>query len=300
MAKIEVGRGVSVDPAGFLAHLDDFCKVMGRGMGPVLLDQSGKFCLDMIKFTRPFTGKSPGNGDSVAAKKRGIENIRSSVYKIFSPIDKATANQVADLNDYEVFKLWNRRAGTKAGRTLKWKQFQPRFARGKTYGFIPSGGISTIAKVHTDAREDAGHGPLKAVYRNMKGPIFIVAKESDLKSYIKQKAASVGRLKSAYAFAATRIGSRETFRDWTRNPLGEKYAIGINQVNALNKPSVTVGNSIGLKGMRGGLENYIQIAINARAYAMRVQMAQELKKRKQTVWGAFRAGQGLASHSYFR
>jgi hypothetical protein len=81
--------------------------------------------------------------------------------------------------------------------------------------------------------------------------------------------------------------------------LGAKDAIGINQVNDLNKPSVTVGNAIGLKGMRGGLDNYIQIAINTRAYAMRVQMAQELNKRKLTVWGAYQAGQGLASHKYF-
>jgi len=299
MAKIQVRRGVTVDPAGFLAHIADFCKIMGRGMGPVLLDQSGKFCSDMIKFTRPFTGKSPGNGDTGAAKKKGIENITASVYKIFAPIEKATAYQIADLNDYGVFKLWNRRAGTKSGRSMKWTQFQPKFARGNSYGFIPAGGLSTIGQVHTQAREDGGHGPLKSMYRNMKGPIFIVAKESDLKKYIKQKTASVGRLKSAYAFAAAQIGSKESFKDWTRNPLGAKYAIGINQVNDLNKPSVTVGNSIGLKGMRGGLENYIQIAINARAYAMRVQMAQELNKRKLSVWGAYRAGDGLASHKYF-
>lgn len=299
MAKIQVRRGVTVDAEGFLAHLQDFCKIMGRGMGPVLLDQAGKFCLDMVKFTRPFTGKSPGDGASNASKKKGIENIKTSVYKIFTPIDRATASQIADINDYGVFKLWNKRANTKAGRAMKWKQFQPRFAKGRSYGFIPAGAISTIGQVHTAAREDDGHGPLKSMYRTMKGPIFIVAKESDLKSYIRKKSESVGRLKSAYSFAAAQIGSNEKFAAWAQNPAGAKNAIGINQVNALNMPSVTVGNSIGLKGMRGGLENYIQIAINARAYAMRVQMAQELNKRKLTVWGAFQAGQGLASHKYF-
>jgi len=302
MAYVEVSKGVSVDSEGFLAHLEDFCKIMGRNMGDVLLDQSGKFCLDMVKYTRPFTGSSPGDGNTTNAQKKGRLNIKNSVYKIFRPIQFATVSQIADLNDFGVFKLWTKRKGeARAGKIARWVNFQKKYRRGNTYGFLPSGSGGTIASFHTSARTDDGHGPLKSMYRQ-KGapPIFIVEKENEIKALIRAKEKDVGKLKSAYWFAAQQIGSKERFPSWVQNSAGSRTAIGINQVNAFKMPSVTVGNTIGKRGMRGASENFVQVAINHRAYSMRVLMANKLNKEKTTVWEAYKQGRGLASHRYFR
>ena len=295
--KIQIGsRGTTVDASGFLAHLRDFSVVMGRNIGDVILDQAGKFCLDMVNYSRPFTSKT--DGGSPASRKKGLGNIKKSLYKIFQPIDKATPEEIADINDYGVFKLWSKRTGSGSRGKTRWVQFQKKFATGKTVGFIPAGGSGTIESFHSQARTDDGHGPLKSSYRQTKGPIFIVAKESDIKSVIKKRSESVGRLKSAYYFSALNVGSKERFPAWVQNPKGATNAIAVNQILAPELPSVTVGNTVGRRGMRG-VENAVQVALNHRAYAMRVLIAQRLKKEGKTVWGAFQGGQGLTSHRSF-
>lgn len=278
-----------MDARAFLLHLREFAHVMGRSLGDVIQDQAGKFCRDMINYTPPYPAGqkgTPKNGDTLAAKAHGVDNITRSVFKILRPIDRAKANQVADTHNVDAFRLWAENHGSKKRpHLLKWKQFQPKFSRGNDIAFIRAGDLDTIERLHYKARDDGGHGRLKSFYR-MKGspPLALVEREDDLKKYIKQRALSVGKLKSTWYFAAQKIGSKEKFPAWVQNAGGTSDAIGVNQLDTPNLPSVTVGHRKGRRGMAKAAENFIEISRNYRAYAMRVQMAAKVNKEGNSVW----------------
>ena len=61
-------------------------------------------------------------------------------------------------------------------------------------------------------------------------------------------------------------------------------------------PSVTVGNLIGNKLNN---ESNLRMALNHRAFAMRVRMAAELKKQGKTLWDATMSGQIGGTRSGF-
>jgi len=282
---IKVAKGVEVDDAAFLAHLHDFSLVMGRSMGEVIRQQAGLFCKDMVKYTRPFT--SPSQGATGASKKVGIKNVNDSLYTIFRPLKTATKGQVASLGSPAVFKLWNRRNGTEATKKMRWEPFQARYGNGKKVEFIGAGDMGKMKSMHTSLRLDNGRGGLKPSARKSKEPFAIVEKESDLKRYIKEKQKQVGFLKSAYYFAALRIGAKETFPSWAQIAGATVNAIADDATGVPMKPSVTVGNLIGNKLNN---ESNLRMALNHRAYAMRVVMAAELKKQGKTLWDATMAG----------
>lgn len=282
---IKVAKGVEVDDAAFLAHLHDFSLVMGRSMGEVIRQQAGLFCKDMVKYTRPFT--SPSQGATGASKKVGLKNVNDSLYTIFRPLKTATKGQVASLGSPAVFKLWNRRNGTEATKKMRWEPFAARYGNGKKVEFIGAGDMGKMKSMHTSLRLDNGRGGLKPSARKSKEPFAIIEKESDLKRYIKEKQKQVGFLKSAYYFAALRIGAKETFPGWAQIAGASVNAIADDATGVPMQPSVTVGNLIGNKLNN---ESNLRMALNHRAYAMRVVMAAELKKQGKTLWDATMAG----------
>jgi hypothetical protein len=135
--------------------------------------------------------------------------------------------------------------------------------------------------MHTSLREDAGHGPLKSAARRSKQPFAIVQKETDIKRYIKKKQESVGRLKSAYYFSAKQLGVEIKAPAWAKNAGGEQFLIAEDNTSNLVQPSITVGNKIGGKA---GNDNFVQVAKNHRAFAMRQRMAAELNKNGEQLW----------------
>lgn len=287
---IRVSRDVVVDDDLLKAHLFDFSKVLGKSMSEVIREQSGLFCMDMIKYARPFSGSSPGDGATLGAKRHGMENVKRSVYHIFRPLDKATSNMVADLDDYGVFKQWIRTKGNKNKGNLslkRWVAFKEKHARGNQYAFFGPGDQSSMEAMHSSLRDDAGHGPLKSAARRSKQPFAIVQKETDIKRYIKKKQESVGRLKSAYFFAAEAIGQKIRAPAWAQNAGGRQFLIAEDNTSNLKTPSIAVGNRIGGKV---GNDNFVQLAINHRASAMRSVMAAKLNKEGQTLWEATARG----------
>jgi hypothetical protein len=281
---IKVDRNIIVDDEMLKAHLLDFSRVLSKSMSEVIREQSGLFCMDMIKYSRPFSGSSPGNGATSGAKRHGMENVKKSVYKIFRPLHKATSSMVADLDDYGVFKQWIKTKGNKTRRNLslkRWVAFKEKNARGNQYAFFGSGDQSSMEKMHTRLREDGGHGPLKSAARRSKQPFAIVQKESDINRYIKKKQESVGRLKSAYYFSAKRLGVEIKAPAWAKNSGGEQFLIAEDNTSNLQQPSITVGNKIGGKA---GNDNFVQVAKNHRAFAMRQRMAAELNKNGEQLW----------------
>ena len=281
---IKVDRNIIVDDEMLKAHLYDFSRVLSKSMSEVIREQSGLFCMDMIKYSRPFSGSSPGDGATSGAKRHGMENVRKSIYKIFRPLEKAQSNMIADLDDYGVFKLWIKTKNNKKKGNLsfkRWVAFKEKNARGNQYAFFGSGSQSEMETMHTKLREDGGHGPLQSVARRSKKPFAIVQKDSDIKRYIKKKQESVGRLKSAYYFSAKQLGVEIRAPAWAKNPGGEQFLIADDNTGNLQTPSITVGNKIGGKA---GNENFVQVAINHRAFAMRQRMAAELNKNGQQLW----------------
>ncbi|WP_353209865.1 hypothetical protein [Sphingorhabdus sp.] len=293
---LTANKGVIVDDSAFLAHLRDYSKVLGKTMAETIRKQAGLFCLDMIGYTRPFT--SPGEGMTSNSKVKGLENVEKSVYHIFQPIEKATSGQIAAIGRYDVFKMWEKRSGGGAasGRKTRWTQFQKTHAGGKSPVFIEPGDQATIGRIHTSLRQDDGRGSLKPSASHSKEPFAIVAKDKDIKSYIKKKQKNIGILKSAYYFAALKIRAKATCPAWAKNPEGAGNAIGEDKTEVPLLPEVTVGNA---KGGRGTFNSLIRTAINRRAYAMRVAMAAKLNKQQIPLWKATEQGKTGNTSQYF-
>jgi hypothetical protein len=298
MGKMDAGRNVVVDDTAFQAHLKDYSLVMGKSLGVVVKQQAGLFCKDMISFTRPFVSKDGGDGATGEAKKLGVTAVTASVFKVFQPLKNALPSDIANLGSYEVFKMWEKRDSnfTAKGRKMRWTQFQDRFRTGgKAPAFI-DGDKSAMERLHASLRLDGGKGGLIPTAKKSERPFAFVTKESEIASYARQKAKDVGTLKSAYWFAAQRISENIVVPAWAKQSAGASNAIADNKADKPMKPEVTVGNIIGNKL---GNARFTQIALNRRAYAMRVAMIQELKKQKSNLWIATAQGKTANTAQYF-
>jgi hypothetical protein len=286
-------KGVKIDASALHGHLLDYAKTMGKSLGEVCREQAGLFCLDLVKYTRPF--KSPGDGLTSEAKTKGMDNVKNSLYHIFRPIGLATKEQIASLGSYDAFKLWEKRNGDSefsGTKKLRWASFKAKYGGGRPAQYIPPGDTSLLASIHTKLRQGDGHGSLMSYAIQSKEPFGIVAREKDLTQYIKAKQKNVGKLKSAYYFAALLIRSKASVPAWCKNAEGASNAIGENHIDDPMMPNVTVGNK---KGKAGTYDSLIKSAISYRAYAMRVKMSAELNKKKIPLWLA--TAQGMTSHS---
>jgi len=294
-----VRKNVQVDASALIGHLHDFALVMGKTMGEVVRDQAALFCQDMISYSRPFSGKTPGSGGTKGAKDTGDNNVKQSIRKIFRPVELATKEQIAAVGKYEVFKLWTKRKGEKVqgkGKALRWQQFQEKFGGGPSMVFVDSGDLATMGRIHRSLRTDNGHGSLSGVARGAKQPFAIVAKDKDIERYIRQEQKVVGTLKSAYYFAGVRIRGKIKAPAWAKQAGGQENTIAQDKTAQPMKPEVTVGNLIGGKA---GNDKFVKMAISHRAYAMRVKMAAELNKKKIPLWAASARGQTTNTAKYF-
>jgi hypothetical protein len=288
---ITVTKGVTTDSSALMAHLRDFSLVMGKTLGETVREQAGLFCEDMVKYSRPFAGKTPGSGNTKGAKDTGAQNVRLSIRKIFRPVESSTKKSIAALGNFDVFKLWNKRKGHSVrgkGAMIRWTQFRQKYGGGRAPAFVARGDMATLKRIHKSLRTDNGKGPLSAAARSAKEPFAIVEKDADLERYIKAEQKKVGELKSAYFFAAKRIkAGKVRIPAWAQQPEGESSATGIDEVAKPMMPTVTVGNKIGGKA---GNDRFVRIALSHRAYAMRVVMAARLNKEKTPLWVATAQG----------
>jgi len=241
----------------------------------------------MISYSRPFSGSRPGDGETTNAHEHGMKNVKNSIYKIFRPIDKTSPTAIADLGDYGIFKMWMREKGSRVSKK-KWLKFQNKYYKGNTYKFIDKGAsLFEFEEIHSKMRTDNGHGSLKSIARHGNGkknaPFVIVRDDDQIKKYVKYKQRNVGMLKSAYWWAAVGLGEKIKCPAWAKQSMASRNAISIKTGENSEKPEFTVGNTIGGKA---GNDNFVRVAINHRAYSMRVQMAQELMKQKKKLWQA--------------
>ena len=291
-------KGVQVDVSELTAHLHDFSKVLGVKLGEVVREQSGLFCMDLVRYTRPFN--SPGKGLDSDAKKKGMENVQKAIFKVFQPIAHATKEQVSAIGRYDVFKMWTKVNGEQTignSRKMRWESFQKKYPGRSSVKFIEGGDMSAMEKLHKSLRRYQGKGGLQPYVKNAKSAFAIVPKEKDIERYIKKKWADVGSMKSGYWFASQKIRARDvTAPAWIKHAEGAQYAIGIPETYKPMMPTVTVGNTVGARAMPSGL---LKSAISYRMYAMRAKMAAELNKQKTSIWAATSKGQTTNTAKYF-
>jgi len=294
---IGVTKGTRTDASALMGHLHDFSKVLGRELGEVVREQAGLFCMDMAKRTRPFT--SPGKGLTGDSKRKGMENVKSSIMRIFKPLEAASKYEVAAIDRYDVFKWWTAIHGEQTiGPTKphRWQSFKMKYAGGRAIPFIDSGDISTMQTMHTKLRKFSGKGGLVEYARESKNAFGIVRNNKTIKDYITKKQKDVGSLKSGYYYAARKIRAKDIDAPaWIQKSEGEQYGIGIDNIVQEMMPEATVGNTVGLRSTPPGL---VKDAISYRAYAMRVKMAAELNKRKIPLWEA--CAKGMTSNTFKR
>lgn len=285
---IRVSPGVDVDPSNLIAHLQDFSKTLGRSLGDVVRDEAGLFCMDLARYTPPFT--TPGKGLDGGAKARGMENVRRGVFKIFQPVAKMTKGQVTAQNSYDVFKLWTKENGEQTlGRSkmARWDTFKKKYPATNVVRMVGSD-QGAMRRIHKQHRKYQGKGSLTDAAKRHKGPYAIASKEKDITNYIKNVQRSVGVLKSGYWWASQKIRAKDVRAPaWIKQQPGQRYSIGIPELQKVMLPTVTVGHTIGKRVMPAGL---INAAIKYRMYAMRIKMAAELNKRKQPLWSATASG----------
>lgn len=292
-------KNVQVDASALIDHLHDYALVMGKSLGEVVRDQAALFCQDMIAYSRPFSGKKPGSGATGQAKTTGNDNVKNSIRKIFRPVDLATKEQIAAVGKYEVFKMWTKRKGERVqgkGKAIRWQAFQQKYGGGPSMGFVDSGDLSTLGRIHRSLRTDNGRGSLSSTARNAKQPFAIVAKDRDIERYIRQQQKDIGTLKSAYYFSGVQIKGKIKAPAWAKQAGGRENAIAQDKIGQPMKPEVTVGNLIGGKA---GNDKFVKMAVSHRAYAMRVKMAAELNKQKVPLWVASARGQTTRTAKYF-
>lgn len=291
-------KGVQVDVSELSAHLHDFSKVMGVKLGEVVREQAGLFCMDLVRYTRPFT--SPGKGLDSDAKKKGMENVQKAVFKVFQPISHAKKEQITAIGRYDVFKMWTKVNGEQTignSRKMRWESFQQKYPSKSSVRFIESGDMSSMEKLHKSLRRYQGKGGLQPYAKRAKSAFAFVPKDRDIENYFKKKWADVGSMKSGYWFAAQKIRAREVKApSWIKHAEGQKYAIGIPETYKPMMPTVTIGNTVGAFAMPSGL---LKSAINYRMYAMRSKMAAELNKQKTSLWMATYKGMTTNTAKYF-
>lgn len=295
--RISPQKNIQIDASNLMGHLYDFSLTLGKDLGETIREQAGLFCVDLIKYTRPF--KSAGRGMDGDAKLAGQENVRRAVFTVFQPLKNATKQQVADMKSFEVFKLWNKERGDKMSNksaVKEWANFQARNPARRTLTYVGSD-MSAMSKIHNKHRKFAGKGGLMDYAKKSKSAFAIVKREKDIEAYVKKKWQDVGSLKAGYWYAAQKIRAKEVKAPaWVKHTIGQSYAIGKDDIQQPMRPEAIIGNTVGFRSMPRGL---LKTAINYRMYAMRVKIAAELNKKKIPLWLATAKGLTTNTQSYF-
>ena len=296
---VKVKKNVQVDASNLMAHLHDFSQVLGKNLGETVREQAGLFCMDLIKYSGPYKGA--GKGLDSSAKKKGEDNLKKSVFKIFQPVERATAEQVASIGSFDVFKLWIKSPGHKSvgkkGLEKQWEAFKSKHPSTRATTFISSGDFAAMTTLHNRHRKYQGKGGLMPYAIRAKSGFAIVPKEKDIERYYSLKKDNVGIMKSGYWFASQKIRAKEVKAPaWVKHSQGSSLAIGVDQINQPMKPEVTIGNMIGKRVIPNA---QFRAALNYRMYAMRVRMAAELNKKKIALWRSSLSGSTTNTSKFF-
>jgi hypothetical protein len=291
---VTVAKDIKVDYTQFAKHLALYAMVMRRSIADVVKQQAGLFAKDMCDFTPPFSGAKPSitkggdGGFGSKAKKKGDNAVDRDVRKIFGPLFMAPAAGVAAQNNLGVFSAW-----------AKEKMKRPVFADpGYVFGMIQEkGGIigqgefdyfkriqgnnrysnarfilgTTEAQIKSIHEQRRG-SPSYKVYETSKKDRYYVDDWKVVESYIKRVQYRVGRLKSGWYYAGKKLRPMPTSA-WIRKQ-GSDTSIFQPRLTGPD-PIIKLGSTVGRNYSQG--YHFMRMAMNHRAFAMRVAMLKHLQ-----------------------
>ena len=290
----EAKKGVKVDHKGLNKTITIYVLAMRRSLEGFLKQQARLFAQDMCDFTPPFSGSQPSirkggeGGFGNKAKRKGQDAVSRDVRKIFAPLAQAPAAGVAaagnmgTLNAWiseklklpaphqpeYVFKMYQERGGVFGqGEFDRFKAIEARQGTPKTK-FMLGTNESAVKSVHEQRRGK----PSYKVYKTGKSETVYVDNFKVVERYIKKVQQRVGKLKSGWYYAGLKLGSMPTSA-WIMNQ-GNSTSILVPKLGVAD-PTIKLGSSIGRNYSQG--YHFMRMAMNHRAYAMRVLLAKHLK-----------------------
>lgn len=270
--------------------------VMRKSSAEIVKQQSRLFAQDMCDFTPPFSGSQPSirkggeGGFGNKARNKGRDAVSRDVRKIFAPIAQAPAAGVAASGNVGILSAW---IGAKAklppphypdyifkmveqGRILgqgEWEYFKrieskkgtpkTRFLMGTTTGAIQT--------IHEQRRGK----PSYKVYETSKSEKVYVDNWKPVDAYIKRVQQRVGKLKSGWYYAGLKLGRMPTSA-WIMNQ-GAGTSIYVAKLGG-HDPTIKLGSTVGRNYSQG--YHFMRMAMNHRAYAMRVAILKHLQSSK--------------------
>jgi hypothetical protein len=295
---VTVKTDVKVDASGLSKTMVAYAAVMGKAMGEVSRQQAGLLCQDMLDYTLPFNGRPTNDGGiGRAAELIGRTHLDHDIDSIFRPLYKATYGDIAGQSSPSVFVAWTQekkahneslpwflKKGYSSGYG-DWIKFQEDYkgkgrTRKKSADF--TGAYSSDSFIKTTFVSTRGGTSVPNYGKNVKksDKVYFVgefdSKMSNLKKTQKNK---IGRLKSGWYEAGLMLGRKMKAGNWiAQNASGN--GIVVDNSRNTTSPTVTVGNKIQMLMNQEPASSLWKVALNHRAYSMRNQILQKLKRQR--------------------
>lgn len=294
---ITVKKGVVVNQQEFRQHLGAYILIMGGCAAKLLKKQARLFCDDMLDFTMPFAGGMGNDGRSSQARKVGTDVVESQIESIFLPLAYVKAGEILNYGHEGIFNAWLRARQSLPNPKLPdwllkhpysneglsaWTKFQNwKFAQDQasTAGGVDlstyyTGNIKTIHEKSRGGNKNSGYFDNMDMQATMGDKFVVDDKGEKVAAYIKRVQARVGELKAGWFSAGSQIGKIKAGA-WIR---GNQWGTGIvnNKLDNPGMPWIEVGNRV--QGLHRATINGYELAINYRAYSMRVEMYEKLVK----------------------
>ena len=293
---ITVRKGIVVNGQEFRQHLGAYIIAMAGNAAKLLQKQARLFCQDMLDYTMPFTAMGH-DGRSRASKAVGDRVVKGQIESIFLPLRYVSAGEILQYGSESVFYAWIRGRKSLSDPKLPdwllvheysnqglalWTKFQQwEFAQ---QGAAMSAGLVDLSHYYSNDMENV-HKRIRGGNRNagyfdnmeaaaMYGTSIVVDDDGrQVRQYIKRVQSHVGRLKAGWYTAGSKLGKMEKVGQWI---IGNQASTGIFVDQLANKtiPSVTVGNTI--QGLHRATSAGYRLALNHRAYSMRVEIYNKL------------------------
>jgi hypothetical protein len=295
---IRVKTNIKVDASMFSKHMVAWSAVMVKTMGQVVREQSGLFCQDMLDYTLPFDGRPTTDGGlGKAAQAFGERHLDNDIDSIFRPLYKATYGDIAGQSSPSVFAAWTEEKKrhneslpwflkkSYAGSVGDWIKFQEDYkgkgrTRKKTADF--TGAYSSDSFIKTTFVNTRGGTSVPNYGKNVKksDKVYFVGEfDAKMKNLKRTQHNKIGRLKSGWYEAGLMLGRKMKAGNWIKqNSSGNGILLDKSRGN--DKPEVTVGNKIQMLMNQEPATSLWKVALNRRAYSMRNQILQKLKRQR--------------------
>lgn len=307
---VYVQKNVRIDSTQLNKHIGAWAKVMGLTVQEALKDQARLLCLDMLDVTPPYQGSSPQTsskgGRTLDAREKGKNLVTRDIYRIFKPLRNADGKMIANEGKVQLISAWledkAKHSNVTPGSLLsKWVNrrafitqhdvglFQRQMGISGAYrSFDTTVGATSVPMIHKAVRGQ----PWYNVPDNTQSTY--VEDWNSVESYVKKKQSRVGYLKSGWFWAGKNIqkasspvrGTRSkklpSFPDihWISKHDYNTDILKDNTSNPMVK-TITIGNKIGKLDYR---YSQFRMAIDHRAYAMRMEMGNALKGDMALLW----------------